>query len=186
MKLNISKRSAGKKSDVAKIRREGDIPAIIYESENQAQAIVVKGTQFKALLRTVKPGHLPTTVFTLIGEDGKEHRAIIKDIQYKITTYDVTHLDFEELVADVPVNVKVPIECINVADCEGIKLGGALRQVIRHLKVRCLPKDIPSQFTIDMKGMGMRDAKRLSDLNIPNTIRPQVSLNEVAVVIVKR
>ncbi len=71
---------------------------------------------------------MPTTVFTL--SDGKkERRAIIKDIQYHLTTYHVSHIDFEELVDNVPVSVKVPVNCIGVADCMGIKFGGFLRQV---------------------------------------------------------
>jgi large subunit ribosomal protein L25 len=95
-------------------------------------------------------------------------------------------MDFEELADDVPVNVKVPIECAGIVDCIGIKLGGVLRQVIRSLKVRCLPKDIPNAFVIDIRSMNQRETRRLSDLNIPESIRPLVDLNEVAVAIVKR
>ncbi len=111
---------------------------------------------------------------------------ILKDIQYDPTNYSIIHLDFEELLDDVPVNVKVPIECTGVVDCTGVKLGGILRQVIRHLRVRCLPKDMPSFFQVDVKAMGIMDVKRLADLNIPQTVRPLADMNEVAVVIAKR
>ncbi len=67
--------------------------------------------EFASYLRNIKPGHLPTSTFTLVDETGKERQVLIKDIQYEITTYDVTHLDFEELLMDQKINVKVPIEC---------------------------------------------------------------------------
>lgn len=186
MKLKVFKRAGQRKSEVSKIRREGNIPAIVYLKGKAAENIAVSGTDFNSLLRTVQPGRLSTTIFTLVGEDGKEYPAIIKEIQYAPTTYQVQHLDFEELVDGVKVSVKVPIECTGVVDCVGVKLGGVLRQVIRYLRVRCLPKDIPTAFQLDVKTLAQRESRRLSDLTIPNTVRPLADLKEVAVVIAKR
>ncbi len=186
MKLQTVKRAADSKSEVKRLRREGLIPAILYAKEKAGETIAINGNEFSAHLRRVKAGHLPTTIFTLVDANGQERRVLIKDIQYEITTYAVTHLDFEELVDDHKINVKVPIECIGMGDCVGIKLGGVLRQVIRHVRVRCLPKDLPSLFELDIRELGLKQSKRLSDLQIPTTVRPLVSLNEVVAVIVKR
>ena len=186
MKLKIFKRSKEKKSVTQKIRREGNIPAVMYLHGKDTANLVVNGAEFEAALRAVQPGRLSTTIFTLVSEGGKEHKAIVKEIQYQPTTYRIQHLDFEELFDNVKINVKVPIECTGVADCQGIKLGGTLRQVIRYLRVSCLPKDIPNAFNLDIKPLGVGQSKRLSDLEIPNTIRPLGDLNEVAVVIAKR
>lgn len=179
-------RTAQKKSEANKLRREGFIPAIIYHKDKAGETIYVQSDEFSAFLRGVQPGRLSTSVFTLVDGKGKERRVIIKDIQYNVVNYNVVHLDFEELLENVTINVKVPIECVGAAECPGVKLGGALRQVIRHLKVRCLPKDMPAFFTLDVKDLGLRQSKRLEDLDIPNTIRPLVNLREVAAVIVKR
>lgn len=186
MKLNISLRDLKKKTESKKIRREGGIPAIIYAQGKAGDAIVVQETEFMALMRQVLPGRLPTTIFTLADSKNKERRVVIKEIQYHPTTYKVLHLDLEELHDNVKVNVKVPIECIGTADCPGVKLGGVLRQVIRYLRVRCLPKDIPTMFELDIRSLGPRESRRLADLAIPNTIRPLADLHEVAAVIVKR
>lgn len=187
MKLHVSTRSAKIKSAIKMIRRAGNIPAIMYVRGKEGETLTVNGEEFKALLRKVQSGRLSTTIFELVDEQGKHsRRAILKDIHYDPTTYNVIHLDFEELIDDVQINVKVPIECTGLLDCVGIKLGGVLRQVIRHLRIRCLPKDIPSCFQLDITSMEMRDKKRLGDLDIPETVRPLTDLNEVAVVIVKR
>lgn len=185
MKLAVKQRVGEKKKDIKEIRREGDIPAIIYSSKSQPEKLIVNGSDFKTILREMQQGQLPTTVFEL--HDGKKNRrAIIKDIQYHLTTYVVSHIDFEELVENVPVSVKVPVNCVGVADCIGIKLGGFLRQVVRHVKVECLPKHIPSEFMIDVKDLGIRQSKRLKDITIPSGVKPLANPEEVVVVIAKR
>lgn len=186
MKLKLVSRSADKKGETKSLRRANMIPSIIYAQGKQAETIALNSAELSALMRTVPSGRLSTTILTLVGENGSERKAIIKDIQYHPTTYNVLHLDFEELIDGQPVNVKVPIECTGVVDCVGVKLGGVLRQVIRHLRVRCLPKDIPSAFQLDVRSMDARDSRRLSDLEMPNTVRPLADLREVAVVIAKR
>ncbi len=185
MKLIVKSRDGEKKGDIKQIRRAGNIPAIIYSSSSKPEKMIVDGVEFRAILRGVLPGQLPTTVFVL--NDGKkERKAIIKDIQYHLTTYQVSHIDFEELVDHVPVNVKVPVNCTGVVDCVGIKLGGFLRQVMRHVKVECLPKHIPSEFLVDVRDLGIRQSKRLKDISMPQGVRPLAATDEVIVVIAKR
>lgn len=185
MKLTVKPRSGDKKSDIKQMRREGDIPAIVYSSKGEAKKIRINGVEFNALLRQMKPGHLPTIVFTLV-EENKERKVIIKDIQYHLTTYNVSHIDFGELIENVPVSVKVPVTCVGVAECVGVKLGGFLRQVVRHVKVECLPKLIPSEFLVDVRDLGIRQSKRLKDMQMPEGVRPLISMDEVIVVIAKR
>lgn len=127
MKLSIKTREAKKKSAVKALRREDSIPAVIYHRSKEAEPIAVDSTEFAALLRNIVPGRLSTTIIELASDKGKSRRAIIKDIQYNPVTYAVIHLDFEELVDNVTINVKVPVECVNIVDCVGIKLGGFLR-----------------------------------------------------------
>lgn len=186
MKLKFQERSIEQNKEAKRLRRNGKIPAIIYSDGKEGKSIAIESQEFQTALRQVKKGHLATTIFELKDDSGKTHKAIVKDIQYHPTTYTILHLDFEELHSDVYVNVKVPIECTGAADCQGIKLGGVLRQVIRALKVRCLPKNMPASFKVDIAHMGIKDSKRLKDLSLPDNVRPLADLNEVAVVIVKR
>lgn len=183
--LTAVSRDSTKKSDTKQIRREGKIPAILYSTGKPNLQLTVSGEEMGAILRQMKPGHLGTTVFHL-KLDGKERRAIIKDIQYQLTTYQVSHIDFEELFEDVPVSVKVPIQCTGVADCVGVKLGGFLRQIIRHVRVECLPKHIPTHFFVDVQDLGIKQSKKLSDITIPQGVKPLAKMDEVVVVVSKR
>lgn len=184
MKLNIAARSA-KKSDNAKLRREGKIPAILYSKGEKGKEITVDGIAFKKILNTTPTGTLSSKVFSLESE-GKTIRAIVKDIQYNIITYDVIHLDFHELHEGVPVTLNIPLVCVNILDCAGVKLGGVVRQVISHVPVTCLPSHIPNQFEVDVRDMNLGQTRKLSSLTIPEGVRPAMDLKEVAVIIARK
>lgn len=186
MKLQVTKRAATQKSEAKKLRREGFIPAVLYVRNNAGETISVKSNEFGAFLRNVKPGHLPTSIFTLVDETGRERRVIVKDIQYNIVNYNVIHLDFEELLDEHKVNVKIPVEFTGQIECVGIKAGGVLRQVIRHVLVNCYPQHIPNCFVVDIRDLNLKQSKRVSDIKIPETVRPLMNLHEVIGVIVKR
>ncbi|NGX37022.1 MAG: 50S ribosomal protein L25 [Chlamydiae bacterium] len=185
MKLTAKKRVGETKGATKQARRDGSIPAVFYSPGKPGQSIEIDTAQFEAALRSIKQGYLSTTVFSL-DLDEKKTKALVKDVQYDRTTYRVIHLDFMELVDDTPVTVLVPIECVGQEECAGIKLGGFLRQVIRKVKVKCAPKDIPTDFKLDIRDLKMRQSKRLSDLAMPKGVKPMTVADEVVAVIAKR
>ena len=185
MKLSVEKRSDLKKSVTKKLRKTGFVPAVVYGEGKNAEHITVDGGEFQKGLNKLPKGSLPTTVFTL-EEGGASFTAVLKDIQYHIITYDIIHLDFEKLSDQVKVRVRVPIRCIGDVKSPGVKQGGILRSVIRNLRVECFPKDIPSEFIIDVSDLGMKQAKKLSAIELPKGVRALADLNEVAATIAKR
>lgn len=185
MKLSVFERVAERKSDANKLRREGKIPAVLYAKGQSPRNIGVNNEEFQAILRAMKPGLLPTTVFEL-QEAGRVVRALVKEVQYQPATYAIQHIDFIELQEDVLVNVNVPIRIVGLVDSVGVKLGGMLRQVIRSLQVSCLPKDMPQEFVVDVTELNLGEKRTLADLSIPESVRPLAKLNEVVVVIAKK
>ncbi len=186
MKLKIKTRLAETKKEINTIRREGNIPAVLYAKNQPNRLIEISGAEFHTHLRKLPEGSLPNKVFVLEDEKGNTFKTLVKDIQYHVTTYDILHLDFMQLSEDALVNVKVPIRFKGVADCVGVKLGGVIRQVMRHLRVRCLPKDIPNEFYLDVTKLSMNQSMRIASLKIPESVRPLQDLKEVAVTIAKR
>lgn len=186
MELSISPRNKHKKSLTRSIRREGDIPAVIYASQGEAESVSVSGAQFMAALRQIKKGHLPNTVFKLKDESGKEISAIVKDIQYHKVRYDVLHLDFFALSEDKLVTLNIPVEMVGQADCAGVKAGGALRLVKRHINVRCLPKHIPSQMNINVVDLQIKGSKRARDIESVKDVEILAGPQEVVAVVGKR
>lgn len=184
MKLTVLERTGATKGAVKAIRREGNIPAVLYGLGRDVEKVIVKGDEFQAILRNLPQGQLATTTFEL-HYNGKVQKAIVKDIQYNVASYQVEHIDFVLLSDGQRVTVNVPIQITGIAECQGVKLGGTLRQVIRTLKVSCLPKDIPHEFQIDIRELNIMQSKRLSEIAMPANVRPLALMNEVAVVIAK-
>ena len=185
MELAVFERKEIKKSCNKRLRNEGNIPAVIYAAGKKNENIFLKSQDFSAALRHIEKGKLSTVVFTL-NEGKKKRKAIIKDIHYDLTSYKVIHIDFEELEEKRLVNIKIPIVCTGVAECLGVKAGGVMRQVIRFLRVRCLPKHIPTELYIDVADINMGSAKRLSDIPLPEGVKPLDRISEVVVSVAKR
>ena len=184
--LTLSKRDTSSKSELTRIRRADDIPAVMYSSHQDSTTVTVSGAEYGAILRKVKEGYLPVTIFKLQFE-GKEYKALIKGVDYHKTTYDVVHIDFQILEDKTLVAVKIPVDFIGEADCEGIKLGGFLRKVMRHVKVRCLPKDIPQGgFPIDIKPLNIGQAAKVSDIKVSSSVKILANQEDVLCVIAKR
>lgn len=186
MELKVSKRETTQKGANKRMRRDGQIPAVIYSKGEVGQTLTVDQASYEEALRHIEKGFLPTTRFQLKDESGKLTPAVVKAVQYHVTTYAVEHIDFEEIHEDVELKINVPIVCTGLANCVGIKEGGVLRQVIRHMRVRCLPKHIPENFTLDVRSLHLKDSKRLADIELPEGVKPLANMQEVAAAIVKR
>jgi large subunit ribosomal protein L25 len=141
--------------------------------------------EFEAAMRSIQPGFLTTTVFAIKDQSGRERKALVKEIQYQPTTYEILHIDFMELEEGRKVDVKVPVEFVNATECIGVKLGGQLRHIMRHVKVRCVPANIPSNFSVDVKDLGIRQSKRIRDIAIPSTVNCLAHENDVVVAVIK-
>jgi len=185
VQLDFLPREKGAKSAKAKMRREGFIPCVIYKKGKAGENGAIKKEFLAAALRKIEAGFLPTTIFQLKDGAGKTRKAIVKDIQYDITSYDVIHIDFLELVSDQKVEIKVPLVCLGANDCPGVKAGGFLSQVRSHLPSRCLPKDIPSHFEINVVDLNMRQGKRISDLKVPKGVEILLDPKEVIATVIK-
>lgn len=185
MKLKLSRRKGLTKSELTQIRFAKGIPSVVYRKGGVSDKVCVDGDEMHSILRTLRQGFLPTTIFQL-DLDGNVEKAIIKEIQYHPTTYQILHLDFLRLVENEKVEIKVPVVCTGQVECVGIKLGGVLRRVIRHLKIKCLPKDIPQSLEVDIRELNIGDVKRVSDVEINENLRFSMAQSEIILVIAKR
>lgn len=185
MKLSVFPRPAKAKSELTRIRLEGNIPAVLYGEGQVLKHLTICGEDVQTILRHIKQGQLSTTVFE-IHDGSTTHKVIVKEVQYHPSTYAILHMDLLEVKDHIPVQVNVPIQLANQVDCVGVKLGGFVRQVIRSLKVSCLLKDLPSEFVLDIKDLGVSQSLRLGDIPLPQGVKPIGKMGEIAVLIAKK
>jgi large subunit ribosomal protein L25 len=184
MQLAASKRAMKTKREKKRLRRDRKIPAIVY-GKGKAVPISVDASEFEAILRKVPKGELSTVKFSLSVEDEKIE-ALVKDIEYDKTSYQIIHLDFLQLDKETPVVVSIPLRFSGQMECPGLKLGGVLRKVMRDVKVQCLPKNMPSHFDLNVAELSVGQSKRVKDIQFDGSLRMITKTDEVVVVIAKR
>ena len=183
MDLEVFKRDKNQNNSLRVLK---NIPAVIYGKGMDNENIYLKEYDLKKILQSIVPGELATTIFSL-KEGKKAKKVIVKDIQYAVTTYDVTHIDFLSFDENIAISVNVPINVINGQESKGVKLGGNIQQIIKSVKVKCLAKDLPKTFIVDAIEMDVGSVYRLSDIKLPSGVKILAkNLNEVVISLKKQ
>lgn len=176
IKLKAEIRNAAGKGAARSIRRNKNIPAVIYGEKKAPTAIELNGRDFVALLQTPS---LRTKLFEIDTTNGHED-AMLMDIQYHPVNDSVIHVDFKRIDVKKPVNVSVPVEVINAETSKGLKLGGVLNFAVRKVALRGLVHDIPEKITIDLTNLNIGDSVHGSDLVLPNGVELGLHQAELA------
>ena len=176
IKLKAEIRNAAGKGAARSIRKNKNIPAVIYGEKKAPVAIELNGRDFEMLLKTPS---LRTKLFEIDTANGHED-AMLMDVQYHPVTDKVIHADFKRINVKEPVNVSVPVEVINAETSKGLKLGGVLNFAVRKVALRGLIHDIPEKITIDLTNLTIGDSVHGSDLVLPAGIELGLHQAELA------
>lgn len=147
------------KNAARRMRRTGQVPAVLYGGQRDARVLEVNAKQVAAILRSPS-GH--NTIFKVRLEEG-EQPAILKDWQVDPVNGDLLHVDLLRIAMDVRMRVRVPVHTFG--DAEGVKLqGGIFEMVTREVEVECLPGEIPTEFRMDISGLTIGKQLRAGDI----------------------
>ena len=120
IELKAEIRNVAGKGAARAIRKNKNIPAVIYGEKKDPTAIEISGRDFDPIVKTPA---LRTKLFHITTKNGKED-AMLMDIQYHPVSDKIVHVDFKRIDVKKPVCVSVPVEVINVETSKGLKLGG--------------------------------------------------------------
>ena len=160
-------RAKSTKGAVSIIRKEGQVPAVIY-GDKQAPALI--SIENKILVRQMEKAGFMTRLFDL-EIDGKKFRVLPRDVQYDPLSDRVLHIDFLRVSAHTRVRVEVPVTFLNAEKSPGIKRGGTLNIVHHAIEVICAPDKIPTHFDVSLEGLQINDAVHLSALTLPEGVK---------------
>ena len=149
------------KNESRRLRRMGQIPAVVYGDESR-----------KGVSITVDPSavieilHSESGVNTLIGltvDGGKSNKVLVKEFQLDPISNDLLHIDFYKLALDKVLTVTVPI--VLTGESLGVKQqGGIVDFVQREVQLECMPTAIPENIEIDVSDLMIGQGVRLRDL----------------------
>ena len=167
-KLKVKRRVTLGKSGAKAVRREGNIPAVIYSKGMETIPLVVKPADLKKAFAT-DSGRNTLLEIEIEGEDNKEHKlSILREIQMDYISNIALHLDFQTLNMEEKLEAKVPL--VFTGRAQGVKEGGILEEMIREIEVICVPGDIPDSIVHDVTELALEQGVQIKDLNLPDGV----------------
>lgn len=163
--LEAIKRTRFGKNEAGRLRREGQVPSVLYggsvgpDAKPETLSISVEP---KALLRILHSQSGANTLITLKFE-GESPRVMLKEFQLDPITHHLLHADFYRVAMDKPIQVTVPI--VLRGEAPGVKQqGGLLDFVHREIEIECLPADIPQNIEVDVSNLMLNQSIRLREV----------------------
>jgi len=162
--LRAETRKGTGKGVARKLRREGNIPAVLYGQGVDSVPITVSAREWETLMRHVRKNVILT--MELHGQTGVENRPVmIKNIQPGYLGDDVHHIDFLQVSMERTIEIEIPIHLTGTA--KGVVNSGIVEQHLRSIMVECLPTQIPEQIEIDVTNLDIGDSIHVSDISLP-------------------
>ena len=156
-------RAAFGKKAAREIRKANAVPCNLYgeaKDENGAPVALpftVTNDELRNLI------YSPDIYAVNLNIDGKECKAILKEIQFHPVKDNVLHVDFYEITDTKPIVMEVPIKLNGLA--EGVKAGGRLAASVRKLKVKAVYTNIPERLNIDVTSLGLGKTIKVGELH---------------------
>ena len=153
---------------VKQLRTAGRVPATIYGRETKPLNLELNSREFSDLLHHSASENL--LVDLAVEKDAKAKRlALVQEVQHHPISGKILHVDFHEVSETEKVTVQVPLE--TTGEAVGVKAGGTLEHIQFKLKVRCLPKDLPDQITVDVSALEIGKSIHLGDIKAPEGVQ---------------
>src|SRR5213078_287579 len=180
--LTITRREATGKEIAKRLRRAGQVPAILYGGAKPEPVLVDP----RAVLKMIHGREGTTQLLTLTfeGEAGAGRRmAIIRDLQFDPVTEHLLHVDLQEVSADRTITVRVAVR--PVGEPAGVKeQKGILNIVLHELEVSCLPTAIPERIDADVTALMIGDVLTVASLQAPEGVRILTPGNQAVATVV--
>lgn len=172
--VNAILREATGRGATRRLRREDQVPAIIYGGDQPELSISLEKFALRKLLSVES---FFTALLTVSVQGKGDHTALLRDVQWCPVTDEPHHLDFHRVNPSDTVQVDVPLHTVGAAECPGTVLGGAVA-VIRHvLTVSCRADSIPEFIEVDCSQLNIGDTIHVEDLPLPEGVTAPHDVN---------
>ena len=152
------------------VRKQGNVPGIIYGGSEQNQNVSVSIKVLKSLME--KENFLSKIIKLKV--DGKEQNVLPKDISFDVITDEPIHIDFIRVVKGSSVIIEIPVKFINNEKSPGLKRGGVLNIVRRKVELKCPSENIPSELVVDLDGVDIGHSFKISSVKLPENVFPTI------------
>jgi large subunit ribosomal protein L25 len=166
-KLNAEVREEIGKNKAKKIRKENEIPAIIYEKNKESIPVKIDSIEFMKVFREAGTSNLVD-----LSLENETTPVIIKSVQKDPIKGNVIHVDLQRLDMKEKIKVEVPIILHNRDKIKNQP--SVLMQMIESIEIECLPGDMPEAIGIDVEDLDFNEPIKVNSLDIINNPKVRV------------
>lgn len=163
--LNAKNRDASGRSASRCLRRQDQVPAVLYGAKKDPQSLSIAHNE---LMHSLEHESFYTSIISL-NIDGTNQKAIIKDLQRHPYKPKVLHADFLRIDENTEIHIYVPLHYVGV--CPAVAEGAVLNHLINETEVVCLPKDLPEYLEVDVSALQLDETLHLSDIKVPQGVK---------------
>jgi large subunit ribosomal protein L25 len=174
--LEAEPRTLTTKGAVKALRQKGKIPAVAYGDKETPLAVALDEKAILAILHS--KGGRNALINLKVG--GGSHPVIIKEIQRHPITRALWHVDFHRISLKKKIETRVPVRV--KGEAPGVKVGGGvLEHLVREVRVRCLPTEIPAFIEADISNLQLNQGVRAKELQPPKGVEVLMDAESVIV-----
>lgn len=156
-----------------RLRRQGQIPGVVYGLGREPVALSVPWSE----LRQVLVSESGRNALVTLDVDGQRDLAIIKDLQHDPVRREVIHVDFIRVDPDARIEIEVPL----VLTGEPLVLtraGGIVEHQLTRLLVSARVTAIPSELVVDITDLTADEPVKVGAVALPDGVTTDVDLDE--------
>jgi len=160
--LTVTEREKSTKSKIKTSRKSGIIPGIVYGQQEKNIQIWVNAKELDKIIH--KEQGTNVLISLKVGDTAKT--VLIKEIQRGFVSLKPIHVDFNIISLTKKIEVEIPIHI--TGEAPGVKIGGGiLEHIIRELRVKCLPTEIPQGIDLDVSNLNINESLTVKDMKLP-------------------
>jgi len=164
IEITARKREAQGTGASRRLRIAGKVPGILYGGD---QAPVNIELDHKDLFINLKNERFHASILTL-DLAGTKQQVLLRAVNMHPFKLQVQHVDFQRVVKDKKIRMKVPLHFVNAEKSPGVKeQGGVVSHVLNELDVTCLPDDLPEYIEVDLGNLAVGHSIHARDLALP-------------------
>lgn len=152
-----AKTRATKKSTVKRLRKEGNIPAVLYGSGVENKTIFVNAPEFKKVFRAVGRNGIISLEL-----ENESYPVMVYDLQIDRMKNEITHADFYKVNMDEEIDAQVSVQL--TGEAVGARDGGVVQHLLYELTVRALPAKFPQNIEVAIDDLEIGQSIQVADL----------------------
>ena len=167
IEISARKREAQGTGPARRLRRMGRVPGIIYGGDKGPINIEL---DHKDLYLNLRNERFHASILNLELAGAKE-QVLLRAVTMHPYRPQVEHVDFQRVLKDRKLHMKVPLHFTNAEKSPGVKdQGGVVSHVQNDLDITCFPDDLPEFIEVDLGGLAVGNSVHARDLKLPKGV----------------